>query len=41
MKNNYNITFNYKGLIKYENIGNDILYPLTIILCKKVVGRKK
>jgi hypothetical protein len=36
----YNLTFNYKGLIKYGNIGDDIFYPLSIILCKMViVGR--
>ena len=27
----YNLTFNYKGLIKYGNIGDDIFYPLSII----------
>lgn len=36
----YNLTFNYKGLVKYGNIGDDIFYPLSIILCKMViVGR--
>ena len=36
----YNLTFNYKGLIKYGNIGDDIFYPLSIILCKMVIENK-
>lgn len=36
----YNITFNYKGLIKYGNIGDDIFYPLSIILCKMLIENK-
>lgn len=32
-----NITFDYKGLINYGNIGDDIFYPLSIILCKQVI----
>lgn len=38
--NDLNITFNYKGLIKYGNIGDDIFYPLSIILCKIVIENK-
>jgi hypothetical protein len=38
--NDLNIIFNYKGLIKYGNIGDDIFYPLSIILCKMVIENK-
>lgn len=34
------IIFNYKGLIKYGNIGDDIFYPLSIILCKIAIENK-
>ena len=38
--NNLNIIFNYKGLIKCGNIGDDIFYPLSIILCKMIIENK-
>ena len=38
--NGLNITFDYKGLIKYGNFGDDIFYPLSIILCKIIIQNK-
>ena len=39
-KKHLSLTFDYKGLINYGNIGDDIFYPLSIILCKKIIEKK-
>ena len=35
--NSFNLLFHYKGLIKYGNIGDDIFYPISIILLKTIL----